>query len=249
MDRSYMVFPRGEEPDFRLILVATAPEFPLASHPILVLATIPFKDQGNGWHNQAEGNRIGKIEDKLTEKLEAQGMIFVGHVKQPRQMFAAFYSPNSGPASIEISTGFLKKETFALESRPDPDWSYYNVNMAPGPIEVRINQDIQLHEALTRNGDNLTIPRPVDFGFLFATAEGRSNFIEESKKLGFELSSSGTWGGPDHPEEPMDEYWCELVKSTAVEPIIIAEVCVELETLAKKFGGEFDGWACPVMKD
>jgi hypothetical protein len=60
------------------------------------------------------------------------------------------------------------------------------------------------------------------------------------------MASGRAQSQPGEPEP--DDFWCELVKDTSVEPDTIGRLTGLAREIAQKNGGEFDGWACPVMK-
>lgn len=58
---------------------------------------------------------------------------------------------------------------------------------------------------------------------------------------GYRPGSNATW-------ESGGNFWCEIVMDTSIESETIGALTAQLQLLAAKHGGEFDGWACAVKK-
>lgn len=248
MSQNFIVLRRGESNSLRSIAVIPQSSTPIPGYSFLVEIPLPYRQGANGFHAGNELERVYDIEEKLIEMLESPNYIFVGHISRPGVTTIYFYSRIQPPKELTVKYKFLKKAVVSIECRPDSEWLFYKHELEPTKLEFHSFRNQGLHDVFEKQGDNPDLPRPVDFGCFFPSNESRIAFLSEAANLGFNLSSAGTWGGPDHPEEPQDDYWCELVKSTSIQPDTIAQICVDLDDLCEKHNGEFDGWACPVAK-
>ncbi|MFM9873454.1 MAG: DUF695 domain-containing protein [Fimbriimonadaceae bacterium] len=231
-------------PNFHLALETT----PDPSFPNLISVKIPYSGSQNGFPTTGERKKIDHIEDSLTSIIESPQTRFVGRILKPNLSIIYFYSKSSGHPEVTIKTGLFKKESFSLETQPDPEWHFYAANIKPTPLELHMNRSAQLHIVLLENGDDPSKPRVVDIGCTFPTRTALENFLAAATAAGFGHSDPKDWGSPEDPVDPAEDYWCELTKTTSIEPETIAQVCVDVEALCESHGGEFDGWACPVMK-
>ncbi len=243
-----VVFSRGESDNRRNIVTIPQETAPIPNFNFLISIPLPYKQAENGFHAGKELDRIYDLEEKLIETLESPSCLFVGHVSRPGVTTIYFYSHSQLPTEITLKFSILKKAVVKVECRPDSEWLFYKHELEPTKLEFHAYRNLELHDVFTKQGDNPEAPRPVDFGLLFPTELNRNAFLQEAKPLGFTLSSAGIWGGPDDLDNPQDDYWCEIVKTTSIEENTIAQICVDLDELSAKHSGELDGWACPVMK-
>jgi regulator of RNase E activity RraB len=92
-------------------------------------------------------------------------------------------------------------------------------------------------EALTKNGDNHSIPRDVDHFVYFQNRDARSSFVEKAAALGYKCelieADRADW-----------MFGVQLVREQAVEQSSIDKSVMELVDLAERFGGDYDGWGC-----
>ena len=240
MELLYTIFAREEGRTVKVIQAAEVEYSERLKRPHAVTAFLPYEAQDNGLPAKGELQRLGKLEDQIEEALRPLGAIRAGHVNGNGAMRIVFYSRTAGPASVTVKAGLLKKETIALESRLDPEWSLFELDLEPTAIERHRSRFHTLHQTLAKHGDMFEKTRPVDFAARFPTEAARNFFMSEVRVRGFEPSAKPTW------EPAPDDFWCELVKQTPIEPNIIAPESVYLEEVARKHGGDFDGWACTV---
>lgn len=95
---------------------------------------------------------------------------------------------------------------------------------------------------LKANGDNHSLPRVVDHWIYFNSKVDVDNFIIEVKEIGFSLISE---------QENEEEVYSHVVNIGRSESVIrqkILKTVSELETIAKKHNGDYDGWGCMIQK-
>ncbi|ARU41338.1 hypothetical protein CCB80_09405 [Armatimonadetes bacterium Uphvl-Ar1] len=245
MEDQYTIFQREEPagPAFHLARIT----HPNPALPNLITVKIPYQGSRNGLPTSSQKAKLEQIEDHLTDTLESALTIFVGRILQPNLSTVYLYSSQPNHPEITVRTGLFKKETFRPESRPDPEWHFYQANFVSSPIEEHMNRNMPLHMVFEQDSNDASKPRPVDFACIFPTRSDLESFLAEAQTLGFTPTDPASWNSPEEPEEPSEDYWCELVKTTSIEPSTIAHISVELEQLAEKYNGEFDGWSCPVV--
>lgn len=236
----FIVFTREKDGDLHVITTATVDKSERASHPYAVVFVLRYPALPNGMPTSSELARLNKIEDRLVEELSKRHSIHIGHITGAGTMNVIFYANQKIEAPVSVKTGLFKKEDFLPDCRHDPDWSYYETAFEPTMIERESYLNEPVLENLAKHGDDHAKPRLVDFAARFPVEQQRSDFVALMMTVGFTMGEQGLW-----EPEPGD-YWCELQKSMPVELEAICQVTGMLRERAASFGGEFDGWGCPV---
>lgn len=210
--------------------------------PYAVMFALPYRADARGLPDNSELDRVVAIEEKLMQQLQAVGHIHVGHVTAKGQMLVIFYcrAPINDP--ITVKTGLLSKATVTPDCRRDDHWSVFEEHLKISSMEVHLARNFALLSELKRHGDIHTTPRPVDFFAVFPSETARASFIAEISNRGYSYSADKMGTAPDGTAV------IEFVKHTPVEDSVISAICAELDEFARQAGGEFDGWACPVMR-
>jgi hypothetical protein len=90
------------------------------------------------------------------------------------------------------------------------------------------------------DGDDLTVPRDVDFNHLFASKELAVAFDAEVRRKGFEKVDQDFW--------PEMDLWLTTVQVRMVPNLDeITATEKTLNEIAAQFSGEPDGWGCMEM--
>lgn len=240
MDRVFCIYDRMEAGRPKIVtFTPTTPE-ERTTMPHAIIARLPFNAQPNGLPADGELKKVGEIEDKLEVELKSVGALYIGHVNFNGSMFVLFYARQPAPARVSIKVGLFKKTEIALESRHDPNWQVFELEMSPTEHEGQVIRNQKLLETLRTHGDNHQKVRDVDCAARFSAEADRAAFLDDVQRVANFVKVNETW------EPEPDDFWCEFVISTAVERHVIAALCLELHKLADARQGEFDGWACHV---
>lgn len=242
MEPSYYVFPRREEDALTLITVNSQP-VDFSRYPFHVTVNLPYQAQSNGLPAGKELQRVGNLEEKLGEAL-GSAVIHLGHVTGRGRLRVAFRSRTAAPAELKVKTGFLKTEMIPIHSAHDPEGMIYKREMRPEGHEIELCLNHELLDVLEREGDQSHTPRWVDFSAQFPSCEARAAFVEAVVAEGFIVTDRGLWEDQGRPIE----YWCEVKRETSVEADTIGRFTMFLRAEAARHQGEFDGWACPVIR-
>jgi hypothetical protein len=213
----------------------------LPRHTFALTIRVPFTQAELSLPAAQKLKHTYQIEDELEKSLKSIGAIHMGHVLSPTDALVVFRSERPAPATIDIKTGFLKKETISIHTREDRDWIWHTSEVGASPREVQRSRFMSLHHTLNSHGDNEMALRPVDFTFGFSTPTDRAAALAELESHGYKLNSEGMW------EPDPGSYWFSVVADFNVEPEQMADRCVFLDDIARRYRGEFDGWACPVV--
>lgn len=238
--RPLIVFPRERDGDLFVVTTAMVAKSERATHPNAVVFVLRYPALHSGMPTSSDLAHLNKIEDRLIEELSKRNAIHIGHITGCGTMNVAFYANQKIEGPVTVKTGLFKKEDFQPDCRHDPEWTYYETMFEPTMIERESYLNEPVLENLAKHGDDHAKPRLVDFAARFPVEQRRSDFVALMMTEGFTMGEHGLW-----EPEPSD-YWCELQKSMPVELDTICQVTGMLRERAASFGGEFDGWGCPV---
>lgn len=238
---SYISFVRDAETKPMIGMFREDLESLRASFPHLLSLTLNYQPAPTGVPaDSGEYKRNNLIEDKL-EKAVPSSVVLVGHLTGNGRTVILFVSKTPSVAPITVGLGLFKKETFTLvPPHPDP-WAWYEANAKITDLERVTSAYFPLYQQLEQHEDDHAKVRPVDFAANFPTDAGREAFLAEVFEQGYVLGKQGKW------DPAPSEFWCEFVKEMAIEPSRMGPLVLELEAVAARHGGTFDGWACPVI--
>ena len=93
-------------------------------------------------------------------------------------------------------------------------------------------------EALKEHGSDLSKPHTIDFFFDFPAKE-------PAEQLCAELATEGYAPHLEAVDEG-DRYTCRAVKKMVPELEAMQSLTRRFNALARKYGGTYDGWGCPI---
>jgi Regulator of ribonuclease activity B len=91
---------------------------------------------------------------------------------------------------------------------------------------------------LEAQGDDLTIPRNIDFTVVFPDASSAEQFAEQFRALGHEVSVQATGVNPEFPWDVI------VVQHMVPSHDGITDFETLLQSVADAWGGHNDGWGC-----
>ena len=154
------------------------------------------------------------------------------------------YGPTGLSSAVTVKTGLLSRQTVDLESRLDPDWLWFDNELALTPLEYEVNRNRPLLQKLGEMGDVAETPRPVDFTFYFEDDSSRQAMLRELGTQGFALNDEGCWMVSDDPRP----YRFSVFLITSIKEEKIAQICGDLRDCAERHRADFDGWATPLAR-
>tara|TARA_B100001093_G_C26581476_1_gene907457 strand:- start:325 stop:693 length:369 start_codon:yes stop_codon:yes gene_type:complete len=108
---------------------------------------------------------------------------------------------------------------------------------------IASSKDAMVIEQLEIHGSNLSKPHNIDFFFFYLpdqiTAE---NLAQVLSRDGFEVSVS------ESTDENSSDYTVQAVKSLVPDLSKLESLRICFEDLAKRYGGEYDGWGTNVVE-
>ena len=219
-----------------------------ANYPKRLHLQILYKNaDDNGFPTREEGEYVYPVEDAVVEIIEQHGDMLAGVVKCDERAHIFAYVKNELGYYDEISE--MMSENFpnyayTLAVFEDKDWELYFNGLYPDRYEHQSIMNMRLIENIESHGDSM-VPRVLEHCLCFTTEENGEAFFTKVMEDGFiKLSSEDLSNNEDIDKE----YLYELVigREDAFENI--DETVWYLMDLAEEFDGEYDGWACHIVK-
>ena len=201
----------------------------------------------NGFPTREEWEYVYPVEDAVVEIIEQHGDMLAGVVKCDERAHIFAYVKNELGYYDEISEMMSENfpdyaYTFAVFE--DKDWDMYFHALYPDRYEYQSIMNMRLIENIKSNGDSM-VPRVIEHCLLFKTEENGEAFLTKVMEDGFTKLSSENLSNNEAIDK---EHPYELVigREDAFEDI--DETVWYLMDLAEEFDGEYDGWACHIVK-
>jgi uncharacterized protein (TIGR01619 family) len=221
-------------------------DVPDRKRPVMFEIEMPFlTPREDGLSMNDEADTLFVIEDALSEQIQSIAKAeLVGRITTNGHRYFVYY----GPELVDLTTtidavnhGF-PNYSLSYRSEHDPEWKMYLEFLYPSPEEMQTILNLGVVDSLQKNGDDLSIPRMVDHGAYFPSAEKRDAFKAEILKDGYQLTNESH--ADDGRELP---YWIEFSQVSSVEWKTMNNVTIPLFRLAEQFQGDYDGWGTQVQ--
>ena len=201
----------------------------------------------NGFPTREEGEYVYSIEDAVVEIIEQHGDMLAGVVKCDERAHIFAYVKNELGYYDEISE--MMSENFpdyayTLAVFEDKDWVMYFHALYPDKYEYQSIMNMRLIENIESHGDSM-VPRVLEHCLFFTTEENGEAFLAKVMEDGFNKLSSENMSNNEDIDE---EYPYELVIGREDDFENIDGIVWYLMDLAEEFDGEYDGWACHIVK-
>ena len=219
-----------------------------ANYPNRLHLQILYKNANDsGFPTREEGEYVYSIEDAVEEIVEQHGDMLAGVVKCDERVRIFAYTKNELGYYDEISAVMSKNfpnYAYTLAIVDDPDWELYFQGLYPDRYEYQSIMNMRLIEDIKSDGDSM-VPRVLEHCLLFKTEEHGEAFLAKVMEDGFiKLSSENLTDNEDIDKEY--PYVLVIGREDAFENI--DEIVWYLMALAEEFDGEYDGWACHIVK-
>ena len=219
-----------------------------ANYPKRLQLQILYKNaDDNGFPTREEGEYVYPVEDAVVEIIEQHGDMLAGVVKCDERAHIFAYVKNELGYYDEISE--MMSENFpdyayTLAVFEDKDWVMYFHALYPDRYEYQSIMNMRLIENIESHGDSM-VRRVLEHCLLFKTEKNGEAFLAKVMEDGFiKLSSENMSNNEDIDEE----YPYELVIGREDDFENIDGIVWYLMDLAEEFDGEYDGWACHIVK-
>ena len=219
-----------------------------ANYPKRLHLQILYKNANDsGFPTREEGEYVYSIEDAVEEIVKQHGDMLAGVVKCDERVRIFAYVKNELGYYDEISAVMSKNfpdYAYTLAVVDDPDWELYFQALYPNRYEYQSIMNMRLIENIKSDGDSM-VPRVLEHCLLFKTEEHGEAFLANVMENGFIKLSSEDRSNNDDIDK---EYPHVLVigREDAFENI--DKIVWYLMDLAEEFDGEYDGWACHIVR-
>lgn len=201
---------------------------------------------GHGMGTASEAAVLGPVEDSVASEVTAGGVFFVGRLRNKGIWQCVFYGPPGCAERVADAARRLVEPTerdFETGTRPDRDWTCYRAFLFPDEERHQWMLDRRVVDRLAEEGDPLTQPRRIDHWSYFADKAQRGAFVEEARALGFAVQAETEGNGPaDRP------FGAQIHRVDSVKLEEVHQVAWALYGVARRHGGEYDGWETSVEK-
>ena len=219
-----------------------------ANYPKRLHLQILYKNANDsGFPTREEGEYVYSIEDAVEEIVKQHGDMLVGVVKCDERAHIFAYAKNElgyYDAISKMMSENFPDYAYTLEVVEDEDWELYFQALYPDRYEYQSIMNMRLIENVESHGDSM-VPRVLEHCLCFTTEEHGEAFLAKVMEEGFtKLSSENLTDNEDIDKE----YPYELVIGREDDFEDIDETVWYLMDLAEKFNGEYDGWACHIVR-
>ena len=219
-----------------------------ANYPKRLHLQILYKNaDDNGFPTREEGEYVYSIEDAVVEIIEQHGDMLAGVVKcDERAHIFAFVKNELGyyDEISEMMSENFPDYAYTLAVFEDKDWVMYFHALYPDRYEYQSIMNMRLIENIESHGDSM-VPRVLEHCLCFTTEENGEAFLAKVMEDGFNKLSSENMSNNEDIDE---EYPYELVIGREDDFENIDGIVWYLMDLAEEFDGEYDGWACHIVK-
>ncbi|GAA3517048.1 DUF695 domain-containing protein [Actinocatenispora rupis] len=215
--------------DLAAVRLAPVEELPVRlTVRVALAATRP-----DGSPDRETAHQLYVFEDKLAgEVAKRTGGQYVGRVIAGGACTFVCQLP-AEPGELKLPGPFTPE----LTTTDDPDWSYVRAVFTPDPAAEQRSYNLPLVRALVSRGDRAEQPRPVEHSAHFAEQKQASAAGAELGKLGYRVTAS------------VDPDGSATVTATRAVPLTeIDEATVQVLTVVRANGGDYDGWGCDLVR-
>lgn len=211
------------------------------AHVLLRLYVREFNE--NGMPFGSEMRVVKDISDRVEAAAGTCSAVMVGRATGNGRREFHFYAPEAPPLleTLRKEVARFKDHQYDLAHDHDPEWNTYR-QLCATPREQRESSDRAVVEQLAQHGDRAELPRKVDHFADFPSAEARAAFQQTVIAQGFVAEEANETRSDDGSMR-----WdLHVTRVDAVELSHIVPITEWLEATAQHYGGDYDGWGCPV---
>lgn len=217
---------------------------PVSALPVMAYVRIFMRaPREDGLSSQAEFETLTSLEDALESLQSDTAASYVGRNTSDGCRDLYFYIRETEGWEERVAS--IMKEfpiyEFECDARSDREWTTYFEFLYPSDEDRERIQNRRTCESLERNGDSLKTERRIDHWAYFDGLESRSNFVEQSKALGYEVEEL------IEPNAEEKRYGVRLSSIGLLSLDTIDDLTLPLFRAARAHRGEYDGWETQVV--
>ena len=215
---------------------------PLQEYPWLLWLFIKLKNpEIDGLWSEVEHEFLLEIMDSLQERYENIDIRHVGYKVQEGWLEIYYYATQAKRFQA-IASEILQPHSYAFEtgSRRDSKWDNYRYELYPNHKTLLYIQSMETITALQDEGDDLSVERGCEHYLFFQTEAQRKRVVDKIEKLDFTCKEE-TYNSKEEYA-----YGVVVVKSHNVEEENIHQIVDELDEIATKDHGIYEGWSTTI---
>ncbi|WP_299325937.1 DUF695 domain-containing protein [uncultured Maribacter sp.] len=201
----------------------------------------------NGFPENETFAVLHKVADELMEIIQKETeYITVGSFMFNKERLEYFYlkEPKNLVYIIEnFYKEYYPEYKFYVNIKEDKEWTYYKDFLYPSEEVQNYMADQSVLRSLEEAGDLLSKSRPVYHWLYFSTEDEMKRCENDLVSSNFIVNNAGINTESDLPYE-LHVYRVDHVDIDTIYPITS-----QLRVMARKYGGEYDGWETSVEKE
>lgn len=215
---------------------------PLQEYPWLLWLFIKLKTpESDGLWSEIEHASLLEIIGSLEEAYKAIDIQQVGYKVQEGWLELYYYAAQAKRFE-GIASGVLKPDSYIYEagSRRDPKWDNYRFELYPNHKTLLYIQSMETINALRDEEDDLSLERGCEHYLFFQTEAQRERSMLKIEALGFTCKED-TYNAKEEYA-----YGIVMLKSHCVDEESIHQLVDELNEIATKNHGVYEGWSTTI---
>jgi len=212
---------------------------PLQEYPWLLWLFIKLKSpEDDGLWGENEHEVLLDIIEDIQNECEKIDIQNVGYKVQEGWLELYFYAPQAKRFE-SIASKVLKPHSYIYEtgSSRDSRWDNYRYELYPNHKTVLYIQSMETINALKDEGDDVSKERGCEHYLFFQLEAQRERAIEKMQKMGFICKEEAYNSKEEYA------YAIVMVKSHSVDEETIHQLVDELDEIATKEHGLYEGWS------
>ena len=232
----------GENQAFISTDIGVADQLSRESAAKLLKVCLKYKaPSDNGLPTNDEFEPVSAIEDQIQAYAESRGDLYVGRVTVAGQRhFFVYVQDWSGYPEKLTDIGGNRGYELKHAEIDDPGHSQYWDYLWPTDSDWRIINDMKVLQALEKNGDDHSLPRPVDHWIYFDDLQAAIAYKDWAVEFGLEEVC------PVQADE--SGHLVRLKHIGTMHLNDLSRITLALAQKAMEAGGNYDGWETQVMR-
>jgi hypothetical protein len=145
--------------------------------------------------------------------------------------------------TVSAAMGYFPEYSYEFGSRMDMEWEVYQKLLFPTIKEWQVIANHHACDNLKEQGDNLRLDRAIEHKCYFKDIQGRKAFICEIENEGFHIQKE-----TEVPFNGETLYGVAFYRKDVPFYYDIDELTLHIIDISEKYGGNYDGWECSLVK-
>jgi hypothetical protein len=203
------------------------------------------KPDDRGLPSGDEFNRLNALEDELAAIIQPKQGIQVGRLTHDGSRYLYFYTALDEADAHALATriGSVHGYDIAVRHEADAEHKVYWNELFPTDDDWQVIQDMRVQDALEKEGDRLTTPRPIEHWAYFKTESDRTQFVKAVQSHFDEVECFLS------PESKHGEFAAQLRHVGLPDYRSMNSTTLLLRRAACAANGDYDGWETRICRD